>query len=524
MSKYIQRVQLGHIRRLALVTGGGRSLEQVKEAEQPDLICNAGFFERIGKPTHHLKADGVVRAKESWGCWGYAWDSGSDIRLCALPAGERASYIGGYELLTPMVGIRDALSYGSELGGRRGRTAMALDGEHLILYCSGDGTADAATPEALREELYALGAETAIMLDGGGSSQCDFGGGQVIDSTRPVDNYLCVWLTAEDKEDEPVDSITVDIMENSACYKAGRKITPKGIMVHSTATPGAMADQLRASWDNAQATAAVHAIIDDGHTLMTLPWSTRGWHAGTGSGGKTANDTHIAFELCEPDQCRLLPVEWVPLYRGATGMSAWAVRRWQQELQRMGLYTGEIDGSFGPATETATKAAQAVLGLTQDGSCGPTTLAAAAAQEGSLMAYNPQEVKGYFEAVWDRAVSLCAKLCNAYQLDPMTDILCHAEGYRAGIASNHADVEHWWPRHGKTMDDFRAAVRAVLYGETPQEPEEPPTDQPAGWAAEAWAWARAMGLMDGTRPTDNITRQEVAVFAWRLYQAVKAGK
>lgn len=30
MSKYIQRVQLGHIRRMALVTGGGRSLEQAQ--------------------------------------------------------------------------------------------------------------------------------------------------------------------------------------------------------------------------------------------------------------------------------------------------------------------------------------------------------------------------------------------------------------------------------------------------------------------------------------------------------------
>lgn len=209
-------------------------------------------------------------------------------------------------------------------------------------------------------------------------------------------------------------------------------------------------------------------------------------------------------------------------------MSAWAIKRWQQELQRMGLYTGEIDGSFGPATETATKAAQAVLGLTQDGSCGPTTLAAAAAQESSLMAYNPQEVKGYFEAVWDRAVSLCAKLCNAYQLDPMTDILCHAEGYRAGIASNHADVEHWWPRHGKTMDDFRAAVKAAMGGgggqTEPETPQQPAAEKPADWAAEAWAWAQAMGLLDGTRPTANITRQEVAVMFRRFYEAIKAGK
>lgn len=78
-----------------------------------------------------------------------------------------------------------------------------------------------------------------------------------------------------------------------------------------------------------------------------------------------------------------------------------------------------------------------------------------------------------------------------------------------------------------------AAIRATpgaweaflaLCGETPQKPEEPPADQPAGWAADAWAWAKATELMDGTRPTDNITRQEAAVIVWRLYQAAKAGK
>lgn len=47
----------------------------------------------------------------------------------------------------------------------------------------------------------------------------------------------------------------------------------------------------------------------------------------------------------------------------------------------------------------------------------------------------------------------------------MTHILDHREGHALGIASNHADVGHWFPRHGKTMDDFRAAVKEALTGE-----------------------------------------------------------
>ena len=42
------------------------------------------------------------------------------------------------------------------------------------------------------------------------------------------------------------------------------------------------------------------------------------------------------------------------------------------------------------------------------------------------------------------------------------NILCHSEGYKLGIASNHADVMHWFPRFGKSMDTFRAEVKRLL--------------------------------------------------------------
>ena len=30
------------------------------------------------------------------------------------------------------------------------------------------------------------------------------------------------------------------------------------------------------------------------------------------------------------------------------------------------------------------------------------------------------------------------------------------------IASTHADVMHWFPKHGKSMDTFRSDVKALL--------------------------------------------------------------
>ena len=42
-------------------------------------------------------------------------------------------------------------------------------------------------------------------------------------------------------------------------------------------------------------------------------------------------------------------------------------------------------------------------------------------------------------------MTLTAHLCETYGLDPMTDVLDHSEGHAMGIASNHADVGHWFP-------------------------------------------------------------------------------
>ena len=57
-------------------------------------------------------------------------------------------------------------------------------------------------------------------------------------------------------------------------------------------------------------------------------------------------------------------------------------------------------------------------------------------------------------------------LCGLYGLTEQ-DIICHCEGHDLGIASNHGDVLHWWPKHGKNMDTFRAEVAARLGGSEP---------------------------------------------------------
>lgn len=88
------------------------------------------------------------------------------------------------------------------------------------------------------------------------------------------------------------------ILTKNPCYTAGRKITVKGLMLHSVGCSQPKASVFINSWNSASySNACVHGFIDgnDGSVYQTLPWNHRGWHA-----GGDANNTHIGVEMCEP--------------------------------------------------------------------------------------------------------------------------------------------------------------------------------------------------------------------------------
>ena len=130
----------------------------------------------------------------------------------------------------------------------------------------------------------------------------------------------------------------------------------------------------------------------------------------------------------------------------------------------------------------------------------------------------------YFNAVYREAVELTAMLCGEFGLDPRVDgvVICHAEGFRRGVASNHGDVEHWFPRFGKTMDDFRADAARAMKGDVIVTQEQfdammedylarRGTQDADGWARAGLSQAVERGITDGSRPLAFATRQEVAL-------------
>ena len=133
----------------------------------------------------------------------------------------------------------------------------------------------------------------------------------------------------------------------------------------------------------------------------------------------------------------------------------------------------------------------------------------------------------YVQKVYQEAAELTAMLCRQFGLDPLEDgvVICHAEGHQRGVASNHEDVLHWFPKMGKSMDDFRADVAELIKGEAEGGEEEVTYEQwkefmgryrqelgqlPApDWGREELEQAVAQGFTDGARPQDLASRQEV---------------
>lgn len=96
--------------------------------------------------------------------------------------------------------------------------------------------------------------------------------------------------------------IVESFLTRNPCYAAGRKITVKGLMLHSVGCPQPRASVFVRSWDSpAHGGSCVHGFIDgeDGTVYQTLPWNHRGWHCGSGNRG-SGNNTHIGVEMCEP--------------------------------------------------------------------------------------------------------------------------------------------------------------------------------------------------------------------------------
>lgn len=134
--------------------------------------------------------------------------------------------------------------------------------------------------------------------------------------------------------------------------------------------------------------------------------------------------------------------------------------------------------------------------------------------------------KAYFKSVYQEAVELCAYLCKKYNLNPLADgvIIGHYEGYKRGIASNHADPGHWFSRFSASMDQFRRDVALSISKSSGDNTTTQVVgdDIPHDWGKEAVEYMQVhkilLGDENGLHLGKYTTREEFISFLYRSLQ------
>lgn len=169
------------------------------------ILLNGGLFDGAFRPCCWLKVDGRTLHTENWSDWGYGWEHGVLTMDTSVNIARHRNFITCLALIREGIPIVP-LSYPTAMGGVRGRTAIGVTADgRTIPWCTLDGSAEACTPEQLRDKMLALGCVSALMLDGGISSRGIFPNGVIpANPNRPyLHNYLVLWL--DDEPENPTD-------------------------------------------------------------------------------------------------------------------------------------------------------------------------------------------------------------------------------------------------------------------------------------------------------------------------------
>jgi peptidoglycan hydrolase-like protein with peptidoglycan-binding domain len=217
----------------------------------------------------------------------------------------------------------------------------------------------------------------------------------------------------------------VCMMTQSTCYKGTRKFTPKGVLWHSTGANNPWLKRYVQPDDNAANRSELLNLL--GKNQYGNDWNHIEREAGLNFWiGKLADGTVAA-------------VQTMP----------WDYRPWG-------------------------------CGSGNNGSCNNTHIQFEICED-SL------NDKSYWEAVYKEACEMTAYLCKMFGIDPKGTTVCngvtvptiidHTGSHALGLGSNHGDVQHWSRKYGKTMENVRNDVAAILAGDgVSVTPVEPTTD------------------------------------------------
>ncbi|OUO13468.1 N-acetylmuramoyl-L-alanine amidase family protein [Flavonifractor sp. An4] len=417
---------------------------QKKRRDCKAYVVTGGMWNRDGSACPLLKADGEWISPKPWSSYGYAWDSGPDIML-TLDRDAKDNFWSTTCLIGPNGPVEKPSYDKVGQGGKRGRAGIGTKPGYLRLYASQDGTADARTPEALRDDMAADGCTSFVMGDGGGSAQCWFDGQTIKGDGRKCHNYIIVYVKKEpadtppDKEDKPVSKPVV-------CLDPGHG-------------PGCANGSLDGSYKECEFTwdlyTRLRPLLEGKGITVVGTRDQKSDYPGLSARASVSN--RAGADL------------FVSLHSNAAGSSA----------RGFVAFT-----SAPPETAARNRLAAAIISRIR---------AAGVVLWGSGLAHEMYTV-------------LASTTAPAVLLE-------------YGFHTNDQDLALL--KDAAYRDKLARATCAGIcdyLGLEVKEPEEESgqPNQPDGWAREAWSKAAAAGIFDGTRPRDQLTRQEAAVVLDRL--------
>ena len=205
----------------------------------------------------------------------------------------------------------------------------------------------------------------------------------------------------------------VCMMTQSTCYKGTRKFTPKGVLWHSTGANN--------------------------------PWLKR---------------------YVQPDDKAADRSEWLNRLGKNQYNNDWNHKEVQAGLN---FWIGKLaDGTVAAVQTMPWDYRPWGCGSGSKGSCNDTHIQFEICEDGLNDA-------SYFNAVYKEACEVTAYLCRMFGIDPkgtisykglsVPTIIDHSGSHSLGLGSNHADIQHWSRKYGKTMENARNDVAAILAGD-----------------------------------------------------------
>ena len=226
----------------------------------------------------------------------------------------------------------------------------------------------------------------------------------------------------------------VCMMTQSTCYKGTRKFMPKGVLWHSTGANN--------------------------------PWLKR---------------------YVQPDDDAANRAEWL----ARLGKNQYA-NDWNHIDRQAGLnfWIGKLaDGTVAAVQTMPWDYRPWGCGSGNNGSCNNTHIQFEICED----ALNDAS---YFNTCYQEACEMTAYLCKMFGIDPkgtvsynglqVPTIIDHTGSHALGLGSNHGDIQHWSRRYGKTMENVRNDVAAILAADavaptTPSTPAQTEDNAKAIW-------------------------------------------